>query len=552
MTLRIGPETATLTVGARLTAATGQAIRTVGSVRIFRLIGIFITDVLLQLNILRQSFWRWIMHIGLFYGMILLILMHALDDPLMRNFFPDYESTLNPYLWLRNLFALMVMAGVGIAMIRRLVKRRLRGVTRPMDVLSVFLIAVIIGSGILLEAAQIVSEPIFNEMVDEYMDEDDEEILAPLRSYWAPGYGVVFETPVIVNPAMLDQGRETHEEYCLSCHARPVSAFMSFGVARSIKPMAKSVNRVRLDIWLRYIHFLAAFMALAWLPFGKFFHLIATPINLLVRGSQPSEPAIPALMANRRALGLDACTHCGICSLHCKVAPIYSMIENITILPSEKLAGISRHVTRKQVPISQTARLAEGSFICTDCGRCTEVCPSGIDLKDLWRASKNDLRRQGFTGIDHWITDKPAHEWARLLSDRPPAPPPVKETIAAINLTDQPDTFQGCIQCTICTTVCPVVEAADDPDRELDLTPQQIMNLLRLQMKDDALGARMVWNCVTCYMCQEHCPQGVKVADVLYELRNIAYRRFYPGKVYDPNPPATGHRSEKNHEGTTA
>ena len=562
ITIRIGPETKPLTVETRITVAIRQAMAVAGSLQVFRLIGIFITDVLLQLHILRQSFWRWAMHICLFYGMILLILMHALGDLLMQNFFPDYESTLNPYMWLRNLFGLMVVIGAGIAMLRRLFNRQLRGVTRPMDAFSLVLIAVIIVSGITLEAVQITSEPIFNEMVDEYLDEDDEEILAPLRSYWASAYGVVFETPMNDIPdssgpdssgndqqSTPDLGREIHEEYCLSCHARPVSAFMSYGVAKLIKPVAAGFNRVRLDIWLWYVHFLAAFAALAWLPFGKFFHLIATPVNLLAHGTRLPEPDHPAQAANRRALGLDACTHCGICSLHCKVAPIYSMMGNTTILPSEKLAGLIRHATRKAIPVLQTARLAEGSFICTDCGRCTEVCPSGIDLKDLWQASRQDLLRQGFTEPHHWIREKPAHEWARLASDRRPEAPSSQKNIPAINLTGQPDTFQGCIQCTICTTVCPVVEATGDADRELDLTPQQIMNLLRLQMKDEALGARMVWNCVTCYMCQEHCPQGVKVADVLYELRNIAYQRFYPGRAYDLSSPAGPHRPEKTYRG---
>jgi heterodisulfide reductase subunit C len=35
----------------------------------------------------------------------------------------------------------------------------------------------------------------------------------------------------------------------------------------------------------------------------------------------------------------------------------------------------------------------------------------------------------------------------------------------------------------------------------------------------------MLWECVTCYQCQEHCPQGVKVADILYELKNSAAER---------------------------
>jgi heterodisulfide reductase subunit C len=31
----------------------------------------------------------------------------------------------------------------------------------------------------------------------------------------------------------------------------------------------------------------------------------------------------------------------------------------------------------------------------------------------------------------------------------------------------------------------------------------------------------MVWSCTTCYKCQEHCPQGMPVADILYELRQL-------------------------------
>jgi heterodisulfide reductase subunit C len=95
-------------------------------------------------------------------------------------------------------------------------------------------------------------------------------------------------------------------------------------------------------------------------------------------------------------------------------------------------------------------------------------------------------------------------------------------------LADNPDTFWACVQCTTCTNVCPVVAASHNPRNDLDLTPQQVMNLMRLELKEMALGCRMVWDCVTCYKCQEHCPQGVPVADVLYELRNEACRRLTP------------------------
>jgi heterodisulfide reductase subunit C len=70
-----------------------------------------------------------------------------------------------------------------------------------------------------------------------------------------------------------------------------------------------------------------------------------------------------------------------------------------------------------------------------------------------------------------------------------------------------------------------VVAAAAAGETELDITPQQVMNLLRLGHRDLALESRMVWECVTCYQCQELCPQGIAVADILYALRNDAWSR---------------------------
>jgi heterodisulfide reductase subunit C len=89
--------------------------------------------------------------------------------------------------------------------------------------------------------------------------------------------------------------------------------------------------------------------------------------------------------------------------------------------------------------------------------------------------------------------------------------------------------FWACVQCTTCTSVCPVVAVCEDPTRDLDLAPQQIMNLLRMGLPDRAMGVRMVWSCTTCYKCQEHCPQNIRVADILYELRQAAAARLRHG-----------------------
>ena len=63
-----------------------------------------------------------------------------------------------------------------------------------------------------------------------------------------------------------------------------------------------------------------------------------------------------------------------------------------------------------------------------------------------------------------------------------------------------------------------------DPGEVLDLLPHQIMHSCALGIKDLALGSNMLWDCLTCYQCQEQCPQGVCVTDVFYELKNEAVR----------------------------
>lgn len=522
--LQIGATSDSPNPGQRLGSAAAAGLDLIFSRRLGSVLLALGKDVVLQQHLFRQDWRRWLMHMSLFYGVILLVFLHALDDQITRALFPDYASTLNPYLFLRNLLGALVLTGAGIAVIRRRAIRALKRFSAPSDHLALFLLALVVVSGILLESTQIISPSIFDQMVIDYLGDDDPELVEPLKAYWAAEYAVAFSPPVRETDAsLLADGKNVHREFCAECHSPPQSAFVSYAVARAIKPMAGFIDRQHLDLYLWYLHFLASFAALAYLPFSKFFHLISTPINLMVRAAGNTSTNTPANRLTRRAMGLDACTHCGVCSQHCSVKPVFQVIDNHTILPSEKLGAAEKAATGRQRPV-EAVELAEGSHICTLCGRCTIWCPSGIDLQDLWQASLKDLGCNGYSDPHSWIRTRSIARWAeearQRRSDAEPPPP--------VRLADSPDSFWACVQCTTCTAVCPVVAASDDPQRDLDMTPQQIMNLLRMQLKELALGCRMVWDCVTCYKCQEHCPQGVKVADVLYELRNEACRRLKP------------------------
>jgi heterodisulfide reductase subunit C len=86
------------------------------------------------------------------------------------------------------------------------------------------------------------------------------------------------------------------------------------------------------------------------------------------------------------------------------------------------------------------------------------------------------------------------------------------------------ETFVHCFGCQTCTTVCPVVMHYERPQEAVGLLPHQIMNCLGLGLTEMATGPKMLWDCLTCYQCQEHCPQNVKVADVLYGLKNLSIK----------------------------
>ena len=524
---RVGPRAERFAGMQRFAAAVRAVAAALAGRRALVLFKVLVLDVLLQVKILKVSFWRWFMHMSIFAGFLLLLLMHALDGQITRAMFPEYESTLNPFLFLRNLGGALVLVGIVVAIYRRWASRRLKFITLAGDKLALVILAVIIMSGFLLESFQIISSPIFDQMVEDYLGSDDPEDVAALKAYWAEDFAVVFGVPTAAaSSALMAKGRMLHEESCAGCHSNPHTAFVSYPLAKAAQINAGLLNRVRADIWLWYVHFLACFIGLAILPFTKFFHLISTPLRLLVNAVEDPAASAPVNRETGRAMGLDACTRCGVCSLHCSVAPVFDIIDNRNILPSEKLKAVKAVAAGKRHDSATLAFISEGSFICTACLRCTELCPAGINLQDVWSASRNNLAEKGFDQPHIWVREKTAAEWAASLEEYEAVSPAAAHTPGAFGLCDKRETFAECIQCTTCTNVCPVVAATDNPSRDLELTPQQIMNLLRLGLKDMAMGARMVWDCTTCYMCQEHCPNGVKVADVLYELRNMACERF--------------------------
>lgn len=527
----VGPEAQALLPRQRLLRALRGLLGLLAGRRIFAAVEVFFADILFQRRILRDSLVRWLVHMALFWGFLGLLLMHALDRYVTKAIFDSYYPTVNPFLFLRNLFGALVASGVVVAFFRRARSKAKRVFTNASDRYALGILALIVASGFALEAAKIVSPAAFDRMVEEYSTISDAGEIAALKQYWARHFGVVFPERDLPEAAAgsIEQGRTLHNEYCAACHSRPQFAFVSYAAARLARPVAAALTRHRAEQWLWYLHVLSCCLGLAFVPFGKMVHLLASPLSLFAKAAAPAGCSDPANRVTRRAISFDACTHCGACSLHCSVAPVFSATGNVHVLPSEKLIALEA-VATGAVSDSETLRcISEGSLACTECYRCTAVCPVGIDLQDLWISSKQELAAKGFVDPHLWIRRAGAARWAAMSAAEEMMPSSEAAPAATHGLlSGRVESVSACVQCQTCTNVCPVVAYLRETGGDPGLTPQQIMNLVRLGLARFALGSRMVWDCATCYLCQEHCPEGIRVADVMYELRNIAYRTLSP------------------------
>jgi len=541
-----------ITISTRFSAAVKGILQTILSAKIFILIRVFVVDVLFQMRILKEDFLRWMMHMFIYGGFMLLLLMHALDKIITGPVFADYASTLNPFMFLRDLFGIMVITGLGIAVYRRFILKVPRLSTSSMDYYAIIILTVIMLSGIILEAVKITSYSRYLEMVEEYSDTEDEQELRALESFWVNEYGVVSPNiKELFDKELISEGKELNEMSCAACHSNPKWAFTGYAVSRIIKPCAPGLDSADFSQALLYIHFLACFFGLAYLPFSKMFHIIASPVSLLANAVMEKDESDTANIATRQAMELDACTHCGTCSLRCSVAVAFNKNGNINILPSEKMAFLKSYVSKKEIDAEGLKAIKEGIYFCSNCDRCTVVCPVGINLRDLWFSVREEMLEKGdslplvltpfsyYRGLNRESLD--SNRYLKPLDDardaiaakcelinRPgkvvPLTPVNKGFKDEITHSVQAGTYSFCFSCENCTTVCPVVENYENPQDALDLLPHQIMRSVGLGLRDLALGSKMLWNCLTCYQCQEHCPQGVKVTDILYELKNQAVK----------------------------
>lgn len=90
-------------------------------------------------------------------------------------------------------------------------------------------------------------------------------------------------------------------------------------------------------------------------------------------------------------------------------------------------------------------------------------------------------------------------------------------------LMQQPgsEKIAACFACRTCQASCPVASVDER------FNPLKVIRMALYGLKKEVLESDFVWLCSSCYSCQERCPQGVAITDIMTVLKNMAIQAGY-------------------------
>lgn len=292
-----------------------------------------------------------VMHLTIFWGMVVLFLgtvVATVDWDVTHLFFGFQFLTGGIYViyeLVLDIFGILLLAGLGMALYRRYIARPGRLQNMPAgrlawdDAYVLTMLVLITVSGYLIEGLRIA-------------------VIRPDWAAWSP-----------VGSAI-------------------ASAFLALG-----DPTSRSLH---LSLWTA--HGLLSFMFIASVPYTKLFHLISTPVNIFFQSTKPVGALVPVRYSSgpgvqewknftwKQILDFEACTRCGRCHDACSALGSCGLLS-----PRDLMIKLDQHVWERQNGKSLHGDVLspEEIWACTTCRACSQVCPAYIDhvttLVDLRR-----------------------------------------------------------------------------------------------------------------------------------------------------------------------
>ena len=183
------------------------------------------------------------------------------------------------------------------------------------------------------------------------------------------------------------------EGWRIAATGDPWGAWSPFGnlVARaSLRLMSVETMRSA-HVFTWWLHLLTSFAFLAWLPYTKMAHVVTAPLNIYAANLAPIGGALKSIdfeqtesfgvnslaaFTWKDLLDLDACTECGRCTAVC---PAHKVGKELS--PRDIILQLRDLSTSNAAPIigAVPATSPVSLWQCTTCAACVEACPVFIE-----------------------------------------------------------------------------------------------------------------------------------------------------------------------------
>jgi len=270
------------------------------------------------------------------------------------------------------------------------------------------------------------------------------------------------------------------------------------------------------------------------------------------------------LYSKGQLLSMEACTGCAACAEACPAvnASGNGELSGLYRLDWRRKAGkagagwLRRLFGGKPPTDEQWKAFSDTVFRCTLCGNCTEVCPAGIGLKDLWLSlrqelvereaypPKVDMIRENLTE-SHNVFGEDQEERAEWVEDmdEPPDDLYVKDEAEVVYFTGCVASFFPLAQ-QIPVALAEVLEAAQVDFTLLgeeewccgfpllgagDLAGAKAMIEHNLEAVAEKGAKEVVFACPSCYMMwREHYPTDLKLSHATQYLDRLVVQGRLP------------------------
>lgn len=162
-----------------------------------------------------------------------------------------------------------------------------------------------------------------------------------------------------------------------------------------------------LHMYVWWFHALVSLTFFAYIPYSKAFHVFVTPLTLLLNSLDHKDSFVSIDPSGntpnftvKQLIEFSGCTSCGECIRVCEtyknrevdaIAPLIKLKEmKSNLLNKYAPAWASRLLGGKKYSEEDLFTLSEAAFRCTLCGYCTKVCPSRIDLQNMWYSIRQE------------------------------------------------------------------------------------------------------------------------------------------------------------------